>query len=121
MQKVVCAVTRAYVLIVEIVEIGGGRESEDTVLLILKELYALQGFAPQLATSRSASQPKMQLYNPAALLGNTSVAVPPPPTSLQSPPNSTTTTSGVPPLPLDGLSAPPPLQGFVRMSPLTRK
>ncbi|KAH7982350.1 hypothetical protein HPB52_004192 [Rhipicephalus sanguineus] len=97
------------------------KESEDTVLLILKELYALQGFAPQLATGRSASQPKMHLYNPAAPLGNTSVAVPPPPMSLPSPPNNTVSPSGVPPLPPDGLSPPPPLQGFVRVSPLTRK
>nr|XP_050049916.1 phospholipase DDHD2-like isoform X2 [Dermacentor andersoni] len=97
-------------------------ESEDTVLLILKELYALQGFAPQLATGRSASQPKVQLYNPAAPLGNTSVVVPPPPMPLLSPSKETyVAPSGVPPLPLDGPSAPPPLQGFVRVSPLTRK
>uniref|UniRef100_A0A131XI77 Putative phosphatidic acid-preferring phospholipase a1 n=1 Tax=Hyalomma excavatum TaxID=257692 RepID=A0A131XI77_9ACAR len=96
-------------------------ESEDTVLLILKELYALQGFAPQLATGRSASQPKVQLYNPAAPLGNTSIAVPPPPMSLPSPSSKTVSPSGIPPLPPDGLSAPPPLQGFVRVSPLTRK
>ncbi|XP_070387350.1 triacylglycerol hydrolase DDHD2 isoform X2 [Dermacentor albipictus] len=97
-------------------------ESEDTVLLILKELYALQGYAPQLATGRSASQPKVQLYNPAAPLGNASVVVPPPPMPLLSPSKETyVAPSGVPPLPLDGPSAPPPLQGFVRMSPLTRK
>ncbi|XP_075533425.1 phosphatidic Acid Phospholipase A1 isoform X2 [Dermacentor variabilis] len=97
-------------------------ESEDTVLLILKELYALQGFTPQLATGRSASQPKVQLYNPAAPLGNTSVVVPPPPMPLLSPSKETyVAPSGVPPLPLDGPSAPPPLQGFVRVSPLTRK
>ncbi|KAH6947844.1 hypothetical protein HPB50_021736 [Hyalomma asiaticum] len=97
------------------------KESEDTVLLILKELYALQGFAPQLATGRSASQPKVQLYNPAAPLGNTSIAVPPPPMSLPSPSSKTVSPSGLPPLPPDGLNAPPPLQGFVRVSPLTRK
>lgn len=101
-------------------------ESEDTVLLILKELYALQGVAPQLVAGRSASQPKVQLYNPAAPLGNTSVGMlpPPPPTHLPSPPNdSCAAPRGVTPTPppADALNSPPPLQGFVRVSPLTRK
>lgn len=90
-------------------------ESEDTVLLILKELYALQGVAPQLVAGRSASQPRVQLYNPAAPLGSTSVGMLAPP-----PPHDSCGAASVPP-PADALNSPPPLQGFVRVSPLTRK
>lgn len=91
-------------------------ESEDTVLLILKELYALQGVAPQLVAGRSASQPRVQLYNPAAPLGSSSVGMLPPP-----PPHDGCGAASSMPPPADALNSPPPLQGFVRVSPLTRK
>lgn len=92
-------------------------ESEDTVLLILKELYALQGFMPQMPSSRPASQPRVQLYNLTAPVGSTSTELPPP---LHE--NCAAASELCPPPPsVDAVTPPPPLQGFVRVSPLTRK
>ncbi|XP_077498226.1 phosphatidic Acid Phospholipase A1 isoform X2 [Amblyomma americanum] len=82
-------------------------ESEDTVLLILKELYALQGLTPQLPSSRSASQPRVQLYN----TGSTQLLHE----------NCAAAASGLCPPSANAATPPPPLQGFVRVSPLTRK
>lgn len=110
-------------------------ESEDTVLLMLKELYALQGVTPHLI-GRSLSQPKVQLYNPAVL---SSIAPSRPASMLPSPQSSVssahsqmhlTMSPAAPTAPTasasmsgDGATPPPPppLQGFVRVSPLVRK
>lgn len=112
-------------------------ESEDTVLFILKELYALQGVSPQIP-GRSFSQPKVQLYNPAILSSaqpavhsyQSSPSIEHPRSPQASPATSpiatlpTTTTVATPPsnrVASAGPVAPPPLQGFVRTSPLVRK
>uniref|UniRef100_A0A2R5LCM6 Putative phospholipase ddhd2 n=1 Tax=Ornithodoros turicata TaxID=34597 RepID=A0A2R5LCM6_9ACAR len=105
-------------------------ESEDTVLLILKELYALNGIAPKVP-GRSYSQPKVQLYNPAIQSSPFQSPVhgyqSSPSIELQNAQRMSPVVSPQATIPAAGVAsslgpvAPPPLQGFVRTSPLVRK
>ncbi|XP_013776144.1 phospholipase DDHD2-like [Limulus polyphemus] len=101
-------------------------ESEDTVLMILRELYALQGIRPK--RQGPPTPQKIPLYNPA-------IARPPLPplqsstaSDLAAPPAfaSMLNTSTAPlqfsqPPPVNKPVGPPPLSGFVSASPFTKK